>query len=295
MYIIWRRIDKNDALPTPIQRQVWACYSNAHHNDAQSSSSSPLWLGATTASGSTSVQIDAFRNNRLHAATSRLWTRNAAAHWLRDTAAGTASRHSNFANNVVEDLEWFDGFARKVFVLQHRRSKGRYNERVVEQLYAPGAFVRVYQQGLHFVSTSKLVPSYSDLFEIVKVRRPVIIFRKLDSHSYLRRTKTHFPSPLFDHNIVRLSTAPDKPYVTLIKSLALLCPRCWSTIVLQFVAPYLLLSTTPSLINTLLTSSPSCRAITIYPNRRLSTSVCRAFFTASIVISTNVQWPISSS
>ena len=48
-----------------------------------------------------------------------------------------------FANSLVEDLEWFYRAARETTGLQHRRSEARYNERLVEHLYTPGALVRV--------------------------------------------------------------------------------------------------------------------------------------------------------
>ena len=86
-----------------------------------------------------------------------------------------------FANNLVEDLDWSYGIAREVSGLQHRRSEGRYDERVVEKLYAPGAYVRVLMHGRHFCAPSKLVPPYSELCKIVEVRGPVRTLRELDS------------------------------------------------------------------------------------------------------------------
>ena len=60
-------------------------------------------------------------------------------------------------NNFVY-LEWSYGIAREVSGLQHRRSEGRYNERVVEKLYAPGAYVRVLQQDVISVPHQNLFP-----------------------------------------------------------------------------------------------------------------------------------------
>ena len=86
-----------------------------------------------------------------------------------------------FANNLVEELEWSYGIAREVSGLQHRSSEGRYNERVVEKLYSPGAYVRVPQHGRHFGTPSKLVPPYFGLCDVVEVRGPVFTLRELDS------------------------------------------------------------------------------------------------------------------
>ena len=86
-----------------------------------------------------------------------------------------------FANNLIEDLVWSYGVARKVSGLQHRRSKGRYNECVVEKLYAPGAYIRLFQHGRHFGVSSKHVPPYSGLCEVVKDRKAIITQRELDS------------------------------------------------------------------------------------------------------------------
>ena len=92
-----------------------------------------------------------------------------------------ASDIRTFANNLVEDVEWSYGVASEVVGLQHRRSEGRYNERVVEKLYTPGAYIHVLQHGRHFNVFAKLVPPYSGFCEVVEVRGPVLTLRELDS------------------------------------------------------------------------------------------------------------------
>ena len=47
------------------------------------------------------------------------------------------------ANIFAEDLEYSYRIAREVTGFQHKRAENRYNERVVEKLYAPGVLVRV--------------------------------------------------------------------------------------------------------------------------------------------------------
>ena len=103
---------------------------------------------------------------------------------------------STFANNLVEDLEWSYGVAREVSGLQHRRSENRYNERVVEKLYAPSTYVRVLQHGRHLGAPSKLVSLYYGLCEVVEVRGPVLTLRELDSQRIFTA----------NHDAVRLSS-----------------------------------------------------------------------------------------
>lgn len=86
-----------------------------------------------------------------------------------------------FANNLVEDVDWSHNDACKVSGQQHRRSENRYNERVVEQLFVPRAYVRVRQHGRHFDSRSKLVCPYSGLSEVVEFKGPVLTLLELDT------------------------------------------------------------------------------------------------------------------
>ena len=106
-----------------------------------------------------------------------------------------------FANNLVEDLEWSYGVAREVSGLQHCRSENPYNERVVDKLYAPGAYVRVLQHGRHFGAPSTLVPPYSGLCEVVEVRGPMLSLRELDSQRIFTE----------NHDAVRLSSLRPPP------------------------------------------------------------------------------------
>lgn len=86
-----------------------------------------------------------------------------------------------YINNLVEDLEWCYSVAREVSGHQHRRSEARYNERVVDKLYEPGLYVRVLKHGRHFGTPSKLVAPYSGLCEVIRVRKPVLTLRELDT------------------------------------------------------------------------------------------------------------------
>ena len=85
------------------------------------------------------------------------------------------------ANTLAEDLEFFYRIAREVTGFQHKRAENRYNERVVEKLYAPGVLVRVIQHTHPGGVPSKLAQRYSGLCEVVQVRNPVLTLRELDT------------------------------------------------------------------------------------------------------------------
>ena len=101
-----------------------------------------------------------------------------------------------YANILTEDLEWAYRVAREVTGLQHRRAEIRYNERVVQKQFQPGALVRVFQRGRNGAVPSKLNPRYSPLCEVLAVRGPILSLRELAS----RREFTA------NHDAVRLST-----------------------------------------------------------------------------------------
>ena len=63
---------------------------------------------------------------------------------------------------------------------QHKRAEARYNEHAVET-YKPGVYVRVLQHGRNYGASSKLVPHYSGLCEVVAVKGPILTLRELDT------------------------------------------------------------------------------------------------------------------
>ena len=107
-----------------------------------------------------------------------------------------------FANELSEDLEWSYRVAREVTGFQHRRADTRYNERVVEKLYAPGNLVRVLQRTHLSDVPSKLNAKYSGLCEVLEVRGPVLTLRELDTqrvftvnHDSVRRSTLSLAGP----------------------------------------------------------------------------------------------------
>ena len=84
---------------------------------------------------------------------------------------------------------------------RHRRPETRYNDHVVEKLFKPGVFVRVFQHERNFGAPSKLVPHYSGLCELLAVRGLILTLRILD-------TRREFTA---NHDAVRLSSlAPNR-------------------------------------------------------------------------------------
>ena len=87
----------------------------------------------------------------------------------------------SLANTLAEDLEYSYRMAREVTVFKHKRAESRYNERVVEKIYAPGVLVRVIQHTHPGGVPSKLAQRYSGLCEVVQVCGPVLTLRELDT------------------------------------------------------------------------------------------------------------------
>ena len=86
--------------------------------------------------------------------------------------------------------------------MQHKRAVTRYNDYVVERLFKPGVFVRVFQHGRKYGAPSKLVPHYFGLCEVLAVRGPILTLRELDTRiEYMAnndavRLSSHTPNRL---------------------------------------------------------------------------------------------------
>ena len=87
----------------------------------------------------------------------------------------------SFANDLVDQLDWAYSLAPEVIGLGHKRAKVRYNERVVQTQFVPGALVLVIRYGKPSDIPSKLAPKYSGLCEVVEVRGAVLTLRELDT------------------------------------------------------------------------------------------------------------------
>ena len=100
------------------------------------------------------------------------------------------------ANILSEDLEWAYKVAREMIKTQHKSEKTRYNNHVVEKLFKPGVYVRVFPHARNYGATSKLVPHYFGLCEVLAVRGQILTLRELDTHRELTA----------NHGAVRLSS-----------------------------------------------------------------------------------------
>ena len=79
---------------------------------------------------------------------------------------------------------------------QHKRAETRYNDHVVDKIFKPNVFVRVFQHERNYGAPSKLELHYSNLCEVLAVRDPILTLRELD-------TRREFTA---NHDAVRLSS-----------------------------------------------------------------------------------------
>ena len=86
-----------------------------------------------------------------------------------------------YENILSEDLELAGKVAHKISGTQHNSATTGYNDHVVEKLFKPGDFMRVFQHKQNYGALSNLGSHYTGF----AVKGPILTIRKLDTRREL--------------------------------------------------------------------------------------------------------------